>query len=113
MKLSILMPKLDDWSHRDDFNVFIESHLSYISKNFIVERKEVTDNIGSIYKGDFYGLLNYVSIPFDLHYIVMRVNGFNNSVDYDGTPFVLLIPSLKEITILRKIFRTNKTAKPE
>lgn len=110
MNISSLMPTTDDWSQRIDFQIFIESHLSYLLEKFVVSQRDISEDTGTYYKGDFYGLLSHLSIPIDLHYIVMRMNGFYTSADYEGTALILLIPNLNEITLLRNVFKTNKPA---
>ena len=107
MKISSTLPSSNDWAQSVDFENFLESHLTYIVNNHITDLREITEDFSVVYKGDFYGLMNACSIPIDMHYILMRVNGFTSSADYDGTPFVLRIPSLNEITILRNVFKTN------
>lgn len=108
LKISKLLPDVDNWSQRADFEAFLELHLSFIINNYIFTRKEVSSNDAVVYKGDFYGLLNFLSIPMESHYIILRVNGFYNSADYDGSPIMVLFPNLEEIDRLKNVFKTNR-----
>jgi len=110
MKISSLLPVTDSYYQNYDFETFIESHIPYIIQNYISIQKDVPENVTIVYKGDFYGLLSSLLIPMDLHYIVMRVNGFYSSQDFTGEAIVVMVPNDKEITLLKNVYKTTQVA---
>ena len=75
-----------------DYFVLIESHLEYLrnhSKNRILE---VTPHEADVYRGDLAGLLRDKQISKATHYAIIRMNGFESSMAYDGVATHFIIP---------------------
>lgn len=73
-----------------DYYTLLETHIPYIRS--ISSPVQVLPNTADIYQGDFDGLLENMGIPKKYHYLVRRINGYNNSGDYDGQETTILIP---------------------
>lgn len=89
----------------------IESHLHYLRNSaktttFIVDR-----DIAEIYKGDFYGYMNYRNVEHKYHWIYMRVNGYLSSFDFKPTVDSLLVPSKEEIEQIRASYANSGLVK--
>lgn len=95
-----------------DYYVAIESHLSVIkSASSLIA---ITGNLAAVYQGDFDGLLDYLRIPKKYHYPIRRINGYGNSLDYDGEKTEILIPggetfSSAEIDKVLAIYNSKET----
>lgn len=88
----------------EDYRIWIESFNPYLRTS--PEIKTVTPAIAYKYQGDFYGLLDTLSVPKQYHYILMRYNGFLHSGDYDGLNTEIKLPDLKMIDKLRQLYNT-------
>jgi len=51
----------------------------------IIKVTKVDGNLGHKYRGDLYGLFLELELPVEFIYPHIRVNGYTNSSDYDGT----------------------------
>lgn len=51
----------------------------------IIKTTKVEGNLGHKYRGDLYGLFQELDLPAEYIYPHIRVNGYSNSSDYDGT----------------------------
>lgn len=94
-----------------DFRVVIENHLNVLFTSNKTKLLEVTDQASLKYLGDFYGLLYFLGVEQDLHWIVLRVNKLHNTLNYDGNLKSIRIPSRQEINILlaRQLTLPKKT----
>ena len=48
---------------------------------------------GYKYEGDLYGLLNYLNVPIHLHYLTMRINGYDTPMEFKADRLSLFIYS--------------------
>jgi hypothetical protein len=82
------------------FRNIIEDHL----KMLINTANRATVRIPPIntvkYRGDFYGLLQYMEIPEEHHWITMRLNGLHCPTDYAGDFDSILVPDRNQLEIL-------------
>lgn len=79
----------------------LESHLYYLRNSdktttFVVDR-----NVADIYRGDFFGYMNYRNVEQKYHWIHMRVNGYLSPFDFKPDVDYLLVPSIEEIEQIR------------
>lgn len=68
----------------------LESHLLAIKA--ISSAVTVSGNLADAYQGDFDGLLDYLHIPKKYHYLIRRINGYTNSLDFKGDVTQIMIP---------------------
>lgn len=107
MDIAHLLPVTDQTFQDFRFEDFIESHMEYIINNKIAGTRTVEPDVAEVYAGDFYGLLSYIGLQIDYHYVAMRVNGFSNSADFDGSVMTILIPSTPYLDTLKAIYNTK------
>lgn len=76
----------------EKYYVLIESHLTYLRNHERNRILEVTPHEADVYKGDLSGLLKEKMIPGSSHYAIIRMNGFETSMAYDGVATHFIIP---------------------
>lgn len=106
MQIHNLQSITDDVYFEHDFKLLLESHLTYL-KETDIRLQVVTEHQNYKYEGDFYGLLDDIGIPKNLHYITMRVNDYEHSGDYKGDIYSLVLPSYQTIEQLRNVYQTK------
>ena len=74
----------------------MESHLHYLRTSKNTTLVTTTGDYAEKYIGDFYGLLDYLTIDKKYRYFVLRMNGMASSEAYDGTRLSFLIPNYGE-----------------
>lgn len=82
----------------EKFMLILERHLPILKSNAIGQLVE--PELAMKYKHDFMGLCIVLDIPFDHHWIVMRMNNMRTNMEFDGKLKTILIP---EINTLNKI----------
>lgn len=90
------------------FRQVIEDHLNILKSDKNITPLEIKDVDASVYHGDLYGLLGKYNVAFDIHWIVMRINGFNNPTDYTQDITVLNLPNVAYLESLINRFRANQ-----
>lgn len=108
--LAELITDVDDLLLDRSFYNVLETHISMLREDSGTLALTVPDLTASIYAGDYYGLLNHLSIDKKFHYIVMRVNGLYSSGDYKGEDVVVLYPppgAMNSIFILQNSKETT------
>ena len=102
MKLldSLIKPGPDVY-YSAEFRNVLEDHMTYLRSH--PENSEVTiaPNIGYKYIGDLAGVLHHYNVPYNLHWIVMRMNHMTSPIDYRDTMLNLDIPSFTAVERLR------------
>lgn len=88
-----------------DYYVLIESHLSFLRSHQKTALINVSGQAAEKYTGDFYGLLDSLSIKKN-HYLIMRLNDLYSSTDYDGKQLEFIIPD--EVAVNR-ILTTHRS----
>lgn len=68
---------------------------------------DVSPAEGLKYQGDLYGLLQAKEVPTKYHWIVMRLNGYSSTVNYDGRQQTFLIPSFSFIDEQLRLYMTT------
>ena len=82
MKLNLdSRPPGNQISNRD-FLQLSEDHISYYKNS--IQTVSISPLTALKYKGDFYGLLDTLSVDISRHYITLRINNLRNSLDYKG-----------------------------
>jgi len=101
------LPELETFYFEKDFLNVLESHLTHLRSGNI-QVKTIENHLLDKYQGDFYGLLDELNIPKQHHYVVMRVNGFDNSDNYRSTMTAIIIPDLTEVESIKDVYKTKK-----
>ena len=103
-----LQPSVDNNYFEPNFLVIIESHLTSLRTSDGGRYVEVTEQQGFKYEGDFFGLLDDLSVDKNYHHIVLRVNDLYSSADYKGNLSHVLLPSFPQIDMLKSIYQTEQ-----
>lgn len=82
------------------YYVLLETHITFLKNHSETKLIEVTGREGDMYCGDFYGLLDSLSIDKKYHYLIMRMNGLVSSTDYTGEQLAFLVPNPKVISAI-------------
>ncbi len=108
MKINNLMlPEGSKDFYDPSFQNTLEAHLMHLreSETTYVTSVLVINTI--LYRRDLFGYLNKIKVPTYLHWLVMRVNSFFSPYDFTEGVSQLLIPSSKDVEILRQSWRTT------
>ena len=97
----LMVPDGADEHYNAKFRVCIEDHLNYLRQDVNVETRTFDNGIAYKYENDFNGLLNYLGVAKELHWLVLRVNGFTSPMEYTGDVNFIYIPKLSVINTLR------------
>mgnify|MGYP007069470120 CR=1 FL=1 len=108
MLIQNLQTDLDDVYYSNAYFVMIESHLSYLKSLKDNQTFSITKQQNDKYEGDFYGLLNELNFEKRYHYPIMRINGLDNSNDFEGDRDFILVPSLQEVNLLTRILTSKQ-----
>ena len=107
MQIHNLTPDIETVYHDPDFNILLESHLTYFRSNNI-KIVQVSEHQNYKFEGDFYGVLDDLNIPKKYHFFITRINGFSSSNDFKGNMQYIIIPDINEIEMLKNIFKSKK-----
>jgi len=106
MQILNLPQSIEDVYFDPNFIVLLESHITYL-RTTNISTVVVSSHQGYKYEGDFYGLLGDLNILKKFHYIVMRVNGYESSADFDGNITHIVTPDFNEIDLLKNVYQTK------
>ena len=66
----------------DEFIKFIEDNIKYFSNPSDLQSLSFDPAVGYKYEGDLYGLLKILNVPNHLHYLTMRINGYDTPTEF-------------------------------
>ncbi len=98
---------IEDVYYSAGFIQTIEDHLSFLRTGSTIKTISVTDQQNIKYEGDFYGLLDDCRIDKKYHQIVLRVNGYDSSGDFDGNIEYFIIPDFSEVEEIKMLYLTK------
>lgn len=101
------IPKTTSKFYNDDLHKTLVKYFPYINNNNLFDVRTVEGSVGEIYKGDFYGLLASLNIPFELHRINTEFNNLISPIDYTGEIGSIKIIKTSELEKIAGIFKTN------
>lgn len=90
------------------FRNMLEDHLEWLHEHANTQQVEIEDPQIIKHKGDFYGLLTELSIPAHLQWLILRINGFMDPAEYDGSLKLVTVPSDTTVDRLRLRYLTNR-----
>lgn len=89
------------------FHQVMVEHFPIIKKDSRLHYFRSIDRLtGAIYIGDFYGVLNYLKVPYEYHQLQTEFNGFMKSSDYDGSPMEIMLIETIYIEKISNVFST-------
>lgn len=107
MNITLLIPDVPQDYYDPDFLIFIESHLPYL-RTYQSSIFSITEQQADKYHGDLFGLFDELGVNKKHHHVLMRVNGYHHSGDYDGKILHFIRPDFSEFELLKNIFDTKK-----
>lgn len=102
-----LMSVGDSDFSNESFRLLLEDHLPNIKQSENAQYLDIDPSEAFHYKNNFYGLLSAMRIEQKYHWIIMRVNGIESSLRFDGNLAKLLHPDLNMIDSLYGTWRTK------
>jgi hypothetical protein len=88
----------------NNWNSVIDTlYTKHISKTTKVE-----GNLGHKYRGDLYGLFLELELPKEFIYPHMRVNGYSDSSDYDGSQLTFFVLDDSALRTYYQMFTRKK-----
>jgi hypothetical protein len=106
MMINNLLQTNDRTYSDPNFIVLLETHMTLL-RTTNISVISVSSHQNYKYEGDLYGLLDDLNIIKDHHFIVARINGYDNSADFKGNVEYLVLPDFNEITLLKNIFQSK------
>ena len=103
--------------YTDAFRAMIEQHLTFLRQPDVSIAEKVDPSLIRQFDGDFYGLLQFLDIQTQYHWIVLRVNKFDNPLQFGRIvrdvyapthEFTLRIPNTEIIEELRSNFLQSR-----
>lgn len=90
------------------FKQYIETHLKFLRDHPDTIKRVVEP--GLVYKNrfDFYGLLLDMKVPYQYHWLIMRVNGMHDPSEMPAEHLALLVPDTRVIDQLVQLYRANE-----
>lgn len=94
--------------YEESFRNMIETHLEWLISNPATDALTVTNSDAYRYQGDFDGLLKFLNVPKQYHWIALRMNGLTSSLDYDHSMVEIIVPSIEVISRLQRLYKTSE-----
>lgn len=91
----------------DGFRTMIEMHKTHLINHSDTDNAYIDVQISHKYEADFYGLLGHLGIASAYHWIILRVNGYDDPREYLESNVSVIIPSIIEIDRLKILYITN------
>src|SRR5690606_9560264 len=89
----------------------VESFLPILKRQPNTSIFTATPAQGVQFQGDLYGLFLVKGIPENYFWIVMRMNDYNNPIDYDGAQLTFLVPDYafidEQVRLFKTLYRKN------
>lgn len=101
------LPSTASFYYDDDFHRVLVKHFPYFIENDSFEPKDISGVTAEIYKGDFYGLLLSLRIPFEYHRVNTEFNMLLSPLDYTGEAGPVRVISAKELSRLLNVYQTR------
>lgn len=89
------------------FRDTLEAHITYLraASNSYTINVSLIDTV--VYNQDLFGYLIRYKVPAYLHWLVMRMNNLFSPYGFNESFTILLIPSSKDVEILRQSWKTT------
>lgn len=88
------------------FKLLLEQHLEMLKKSKGGNFMTVTPHDNEVWQGNLFGYLQSKNVPVYQHWIIMRMNGMDSTLDFHGDYAQLLLPDAESISRLRELFNT-------
>jgi hypothetical protein len=88
------------------FRLLIEQHLSSLINYRGNVYLTLTPMEAEVWQGNLYGYLFSQGVPIHQHWIIMRMNGMDSTLDFSNELETLILPDMEQINRLRELFNT-------
>jgi len=105
MTLSVSKLRLDRgelFFYKSIFKQGVEDHLTELINEPSTSNMSVTPFQNGKYRGDFYGLLIDLKVPMDLHWVILRMNGYHNPTAFTSDLLWIIVPDRGYLSVLAK-----------
>lgn len=100
--------------YSEGFQRLIEDHLEFLRNGDNLQVIDIDPQSAYKGSGDLISVLQDYQIAPQIHWIIMRVNGYTSPMEYQSTHLTLLVPSQGQIDSLLRVYRVNlKLAKKQ
>jgi hypothetical protein len=103
----LMVPSGPDVYYDERFRNMFEDHIEFVRRHETTDTVEISPADAYSYEGDLYGLLHKYGSPRELHWVIMRVNGYSSPMEYVHEHTSLILPSKTVIDDLVRVFRVN------
>lgn len=93
--------------YNETFRLVIEDHLKYLREHKETVPIIIEPAYAYKYEGDLFGLLSAYNIPFEMHWIIMRINKMTAPTQTDDLLTNLLIPNKTVIERIKNVYMTK------
>lgn len=91
---------------QDSFRATLEYHLTLFRQSNSTYATTIDPRLATVYNGDFYGLLYYLQIAPELHWLYLRVNYMTHPNQFSADRASIIVPSQ---TLLNRIIALATT----
>ena len=74
----------------------------------MISLQSVSPNMAARYAGDWRGLMMEMGVMPQMHWFNLRINGLNNSSDFDGSMQTVSVLNTKVVEKLMSSFKTRR-----
>lgn len=89
------------------FRATLEAHMPFLRQSSQTTTLPVPEFATIVYNQDLFGYLVELKLPLSLHWVIMRMNNFYGPYDFDSRCTSLLIPSARQVDILRQSWNSK------
>lgn len=90
-----------------DFRRVLETHLGLLRNLEETRWVEIKQHLAYKYEYDFYGLLQELSVPQHLHWVILRVNNMVDPREFKTEMAQFLYPPAEVVDRIRKLYATT------
>lgn len=85
----------------------LEDHLTYFRNSNDITILNIEPAMAYKYEGDFFGLLSYYNVPFEYHWLVLRINKMTNPNQNKSTLLSVNVPNRLSVERLKNVYMTR------
>ena len=95
-----------DLYYNESFKTLVEQHLTDLKNYKGNTYLTITPMDLDVWEGNLYGYLASQRVPVFQHWIIMRMNGMDSTLDFRGNFDKLILPDIENINRLRELHNT-------
>lgn len=97
--------------YTDDLRNTLEDFMAVFRNDVSTQPLVIEPGIAQRFKADLNGLLTFLRIPQQFHYVIMRMNKMTSSDEYSETMLTLQVPNTAEVQRIAQVENsTNRTS---